>query len=94
MQQDNEDRKNGIIIKGLEDKVKELEDSLKEKDKMLCSAKGSLAEAQTQNEKLSKDKSDDQTLLKENSNQFKQENEALKAKLKVETRKKRSLVRR
>jgi peptidoglycan hydrolase CwlO-like protein len=87
MQQDNEDRKNGIIIKGLEDKVKELEDSLKEKDKMLCSAKGSLAEAQTQNEKLSKDKSDDQTLLKENSNQFKQENEALKAKLKVETEK-------
>jgi hypothetical protein len=47
MQQDDEDRKNEIIIKGLEDKVKELEDSLKEKDKMLCSAEGSLAKAQT-----------------------------------------------
>ena len=49
MQQDDEDRKHEIIIKGLEDKVKQLEDSLKEKDKMLCSAEGSLAEAQTQN---------------------------------------------
>jgi hypothetical protein len=45
MQQDNEDRKHEVIIKGLEDKVKELEDSLKQKDKMLCSAEGSLAEA-------------------------------------------------
>jgi hypothetical protein len=45
MQQDNEDKKNEVIIKGLEDKVKELEDSLKEKVKMLCSAEGSLAEA-------------------------------------------------
>jgi chromosome segregation ATPase len=87
MQQDNEDRKNEIIIKGLEDKVKELEDSWKEKDKMLCSAKGSLAEAQTQNKKLSKDLSDAQALLKENFIQFEQENEGLKARLKVESEK-------
>jgi DNA repair exonuclease SbcCD ATPase subunit len=87
MQQDDEDRKNKIIIKGLEDKFKELEDSLKEKDKMLCSAEGSVAEAQTQNKKLSKDLLDAQALLKENFNQFKQENEALKAKLKVESEK-------
>jgi hypothetical protein len=87
MQQDDEDKKNEIIIKGLEDKVKELEDSLKEKDKMLCSAEGSLAEAQTQKKKLSKDLSNAQALLKENSNQFKQENEALKARLKVESEK-------
>jgi septal ring factor EnvC (AmiA/AmiB activator) len=93
MQQDDEDRKNKIIIKGLEDKFKELEDSLKEKDKMLCSAEGSVAEAQTQNKKLSKDLLDAQALLKENFNQFKQENEALKAKLKVESEKIRSLVR-
>jgi maltose-binding protein MalE len=53
---------------------------------MLCSAEGSLAEAQTQNKKLSKDLSDAQT-LKENSNQFEQENEALKARLKVESEK-------
>jgi hypothetical protein len=46
MQQDDKDMKNEIIIKGLQDKVKELEDSLKEKDEMLCSAEGSLAEAQ------------------------------------------------
>jgi hypothetical protein len=38
---------------------------------MLCSAEGSLAEAQTQNMKLSKDLSSAQALLKENSNQFK-----------------------
>jgi maltose-binding protein MalE len=53
---------------------------------MLCSAEGSLAKAQTQNKKLSKDLSDAQT-LKENSNQFEQENEALKARLKVESEK-------
>jgi phage-related tail fiber protein len=87
MQQDNDDRKNKIIIKGLEDKVKELEDSLKEKDKMLCSAEGSLAEAQAQNKKLGKELVDAQALLKENSNQFNQENKALKATLKVETEK-------
>jgi hypothetical protein len=31
MQQDVEDRKNEVIIEGLEDKIKKLEDSLKEK---------------------------------------------------------------
>jgi translation initiation factor 1 (eIF-1/SUI1) len=31
MQQDAEDRKNEVIIKGLEDKIKKLEDSLKKK---------------------------------------------------------------
>jgi septal ring factor EnvC (AmiA/AmiB activator) len=67
IQQDDEDKKHEIIIKGLEDKVKELEDSLKEKDKMLCSVEGSLAKAQTQNKKLSKDLSSAQALLKENS---------------------------
>jgi hypothetical protein len=87
MQQDDEDRKNKIIIKGLEDKVKELEDSLKEKDEMLCSAKGSLAEAQAQNKKLGIELADAQALLKESSNRFNQENEALKATLKVETEK-------
>jgi hypothetical protein len=87
MQQDDEDRKNEIIIKGLDDKVKELEDSLKEKDEMLCSAEGSLAEAQAQNKKLGKELADAQALLKENSNRFNHENEALKATLKVETEK-------
>jgi hypothetical protein len=52
MQQDTEDRKNEVIIKGLEDKVKELEVSLKEKDILLQTAEGSLAEARSQNTKL------------------------------------------
>jgi hypothetical protein len=29
MQQDDEDRKNEIVVKGFEDKIRELEDSLK-----------------------------------------------------------------
>jgi lipopolysaccharide biosynthesis regulator YciM len=87
MQQDDEDMKNEVIIKGLEDKVKELEDSLKEKEKMLCSAERSLAEVQTQNKKLRKDLSSAQALLKENSTRLEQENEALRARLKVESEK-------
>jgi hypothetical protein len=45
MQQDTEDRKNKVIIKGLDNKIKELEGSLKEKDILLQTAEGSLAEA-------------------------------------------------
>jgi hypothetical protein len=52
----------------LEDKIKKLEDSLKENDKLLCSAEGSLAEAQAQNKKLSKELTEAQTVLEENSN--------------------------
>jgi hypothetical protein len=55
MQQDNEDIKNKVIIKGLEDKIKELEASLKEKDILLHSAEGSLAEARSQNNKMSEE---------------------------------------
>jgi hypothetical protein len=55
MQQDTEDRKNKVIIKGLEDKIKELEASLKEKDILLQTAEGSLAEARSQNTKLSEE---------------------------------------
>jgi DNA repair exonuclease SbcCD ATPase subunit len=65
----------------------ELEDSLTQKDGLLRSAEGSLAEAQAQNKKLGKELADAQALLKENSNRFNQENEALKATLKVETEK-------
>jgi hypothetical protein len=55
MQQDDEDRKNDIVVKGFEDKIKKLEDSLKEKDDLLHLAEGSLAEAQDENKKLSKE---------------------------------------
>jgi predicted NAD-dependent protein-ADP-ribosyltransferase YbiA (DUF1768 family) len=53
MQQDTENRKNKVIIKGLEDKIKELEASIKEKDILLQTTKGSLVEAQSQNTMLS-----------------------------------------
>jgi hypothetical protein len=37
MQQDDEDRKNKIVVKGFKDKIKKLENSLKEKDALLGS---------------------------------------------------------
>jgi hypothetical protein len=66
MQQDDEDRKNEIIVEGFEDKIKKLEDSLKEKDSLLRSAEGSLAEARAQNEKIKQ-------RAKGNSNTFERE---------------------
>jgi hypothetical protein len=49
MQQDLEDKKNEIIIKGLENKIKEYEASLEKKDFLLQAMEGSLADAQTKN---------------------------------------------
>jgi hypothetical protein len=46
---------------------------LKEKDELLCSAKGSLAEAQTQNKKLGKELADAHTLLEETFGRFNRE---------------------
>ena len=66
-QQDDVDRKNEIVVKGFEDKIRKLEDSLKEKDDLLHSTEGSLAKAQAQSEKLSKELKDTQILLEENS---------------------------
>jgi hypothetical protein len=45
MQQDNEDRKNEIIIEGLKSKIKDLEASLEKKDFLLQAVEGSLMEA-------------------------------------------------
>jgi DNA repair exonuclease SbcCD ATPase subunit len=87
MQQDDEDRKNEIVIKGFEDKIRKLEDSLKEKDSLLRSTKGSLAEAWAQNEKLSKELKETQILLEENSSRFSRETEALNMTIKVEAEK-------
>jgi predicted nuclease with TOPRIM domain len=87
MQQDDEERKNEIIFKGLEDKIKKLEDSLKEKDELLCSVEGSLVEAQAQNKKLSKELTEARTLLEENFSRFNRETEALNTTLKVEAEK-------
>jgi DNA repair exonuclease SbcCD ATPase subunit len=87
MQQDDEDRKNEIVVEGFEDKIRKREDSLKEKDSLLRSTKGSLAEAQAQNEKLSKELKKTQTLLEENSSRFNRETEALNMTVKVEAEK-------
>jgi hypothetical protein len=45
MQQDLEDKKNEIIIEGLENKIKDYEASREKKDFLLQSMEGSLAEA-------------------------------------------------
>jgi hypothetical protein len=55
MQQDTKDRRNEVIIEGLEDKIKKLEDSLKEKGILLQLAEGSLVKARSQNDKLSEE---------------------------------------
>jgi uncharacterized phage infection (PIP) family protein YhgE len=72
---------------GFEDKIKKLEDSLKEKDDLLQSAKGTLAEAQAKNKKLSKELKEAQTLLEENSSRFNRVTKALNMTLKVEAEK-------
>jgi chromosome segregation ATPase len=87
MQQDNEDRKNEIIIEGLENKIKDLEASLEKKDFLLQAVVGSLAEAQSQNTKLSKELDSVQTNLKKKSERFDQETKELRAKAEAEAEK-------
>jgi predicted nuclease with TOPRIM domain len=87
MQQDDEDRKNEIIVKGLEDTIKKLEASLKEKENLLHSAEGSLAEAQSRNEKLSKELEEARILLESNSDRFNRESEVLNTTIKAEVEK-------
>jgi hypothetical protein len=84
MKQDNEDRRNKVIIKGLQDKIKELEASLKEKDVLLQSAEGSLAEARSQNTKLSEELDEARTILNESSQRFDHETKEPKAKVEAE----------
>jgi DNA repair exonuclease SbcCD ATPase subunit len=87
MQQDNEDKKNEIIIKGLENKIKDLEASLEKKYFLLQAVEGSLAEAQLQNTKLSEELDNAQTILKKKSERFDQETKELQAKAKAEAEK-------
>jgi chromosome segregation ATPase len=86
-QQDDEDKNNEFFINGLEERIGELENSLKEKDSLLNSAKGSLVEARAQNERLSKELKEAQTLLEENSNRFSRESEVLNMTIKAEAEK-------
>jgi chromosome segregation ATPase len=84
MQQDLEDKKNEIIIEGLESRIKDCEASLEKKDFLLQATKGSLVELQAENAKLNEELLKAQTTLKEKSECFEQEKEELQAKYKVE----------
>jgi hypothetical protein len=80
MQQDLDDKKNKIIIEGLESKMKDYEASLEKKDFLLQATEGSLAEIQAENARLSEELLQSQTALKEKSESFEQEKEELQAK--------------
>jgi hypothetical protein len=69
MQQDLEDKKNEIIIEGLENKIKESEASLEKKDFLLQAMEGSLAEAQAKSARLNRE-------LLQKSESFEQERKA------------------
>jgi hypothetical protein len=86
MQQDLEDKKNEIIIEGLESKIKDYEASL-EKDFLLQATEGSLAEIQAENARLSEELLQSQTALKEKSKNFEQEKKNLQAKYEAEAHK-------
>jgi uncharacterized coiled-coil protein SlyX len=87
MQQDDKDRKNEFVTSGLEKRIEELENSLKEKDALLSSIEGSVAEAWLQNEKLSKELKQAKVLLEENSSRFSRESESLNMTIKAEDEK-------
>jgi chromosome segregation ATPase len=84
MQQDLEDKKNEIIIEGLEGKIKEHEAALEKKDFMLQTMEGSLAEAQAEIVKLNSE-------LSTKSKSFEQEKKDFDAKLEAEVAKKSNL---
>jgi ElaB/YqjD/DUF883 family membrane-anchored ribosome-binding protein len=92
MQQDFKDKKNEIIIEGLENKIKDFEASLENKDFLLQAAEGSLAEAQAENAKLSKELLNARTTLKEKSECFEQESKELQAKSEAEVEKEYKVV--
>ena len=80
MQQDLEDKKNEIIIEGLESKIKDYEASLEKKDFLLQATEGSLAEIQAENARLSEEPLQSQIALKEKPESFDQEKKELQAK--------------
>ena len=84
MQQDLEDKKNEIIIEGLESKIKDYEASLEKKVFLLQAIEGSLAEIQAKNARLSEELLQRQTVLKEKLESFKQEKKGLQAKYEAE----------
>jgi hypothetical protein len=73
MQQDFKDKKNEIIIEGLENKIKDFEASLENKDFLLQVTEGSLAELQAENTKLNEELLKARTTLKEKSERCEEE---------------------
>jgi hypothetical protein len=84
MQQDLKDKKNEVIIEGLESKIKDHEAVLEKKDFVLQTMEGSLAEAQAEITRLNSE-----LLLK--SENFEQEKKNLDMKLKAEVGKSSNL---
>jgi hypothetical protein len=84
MQQDLEDKKNEIIIEGLEKKIKDHEASLEKKDFLLQTMEGSLAEAQAKIARLN-----DELLRKSES--FEEENKNFDVKFEAEVEKSSNL---
>jgi chromosome segregation ATPase len=80
MQQDLEDKKNEIIIEGLEGKIKYHEAALEKKDFVLQTMEGSLAEAQVEIARLNSE-------LSMKSKSFEQEKKDFDAKLEAEVAK-------
>jgi chromosome segregation ATPase len=84
MQQYLEDKKNEIIIEGLEGKIKDHEAALEKKDFVLQTMEGSLAEAQAEIARLNSE-------LSTKSKSFEQEKKDFDAKLEAEVAKSSNL---
>jgi hypothetical protein len=84
MQQDLEDKKNEVIIEGLENKIRDHEAALEKNDFVLQTMEGSLIEAQAEITRLNSE-----LLLK--SENFEQEKKNLDTKLKAEVEKSSNL---
>jgi chromosome segregation ATPase len=84
MQQDLEDKKNKVIIEGLEKKIKDHEVALEKKDFVLQTMEGSLAEAQAEIARLNGE-------LSLQSKSFEQEKKDFKMKLEAEAKKSSNL---
>jgi chromosome segregation ATPase len=80
MQQDLEDKKNEVIIEGLENKIKDHEAALEKKDFVLQTMEGSLAEAQAEIARLNSE-------LSMKSKSFEQEKKDFETKLEAEVEK-------
>jgi hypothetical protein len=84
MQQDHEDKKNEIIIEGLEGKIKDHEAALEKKDFMIQTMEGSLVEAHAEIARLNSE-------LSTKSKSFAQEKKDFDAKLEAEVAKSSNL---